>query len=99
MLTSKQRAFLRSEASKSDAIFQIGKGGLTPQIIKTIDDALEARELIKISVLDNSDADPRESAEEIAVKTCSEVVSVIGRKIILFRKSTKKEKRKISLLI
>lgn len=99
MLTSKQRAFLRSEASKSDAIFQIGKGGLIPQIIKTIDDALEARELIKISVLDNSDADPRESAEEIAVKTCSEVVSVIGRKIILFRKSTKKEKRKISLLI
>ena len=96
MLTSKQRAFLRSEASKADALFQIGKGGLAENIIQSADQALDARELIKLSVLDNSDADPRETAEEIATATGAEVVSVIGRKMILFRQSSRKEKRKIS---
>ncbi len=99
MLNSKQRAILKSEAAKMDAIFQIGKGGVGEAAIKSIGDALEARELVKISVLDNSDSDAREAAEEIAAKTDSEVVAVIGRKIILFKVSTKKEKRKISTLI
>lgn len=99
MLTSKQRAILKSEASKMDAIFQIGKGGVGDAAVKSIYDALEARELVKISVLDNSDADAREAAEEIAAQTDSEVVAVIGRKIILFKISSKKEKRKISAMI
>ncbi|MBQ7599059.1 MAG: ribosome assembly RNA-binding protein YhbY [Clostridia bacterium] len=96
MLTSKQRAFLRSEASKADALFQIGKGGLGETVIQSAGMALDARELIKLSVLDNSDEDPREAAEEIARATGAEVVAVIGRKIILFRESSRKEKRKIS---
>lgn len=99
MLNSKQRAILRGEASKIEAIFQIGKGGVGESAVKSIDDALEARELIKISVLDNSDIDIREAAEDVAHKTSAEVVSVIGRKIILFRESSKQEKRKFSLLI
>ncbi len=99
MLNSKQRATLKSVASRMDAIFQIGKGGLGDEAVKSIDDALEARELVKISVLDNSDVDARETAEEIAERTSSEVVMVIGRKIILFRESSKPEKRKISTLI
>ena len=99
MLNSKQRAILKAEASKMDAIFQIGKGGVGDAAVKSIDDALEARELVKISVLDNSDSDAREAAEDIASRTNSEVVAVIGRKIILFKISSKKEKRKISTLI
>jgi RNA-binding protein len=99
MLNSKQRATLKSVASRMDAIFQIGKGGLGDEAVRSIDDALEARELVKISVLDNSDVDARETAEEIAERTSSEVVMVIGRKIILFRESSKPEKRKISTLI
>jgi RNA-binding protein len=96
MLTSKQRAFLRSEASKADALFQIGKGGVGDTVMQSVDQALDARELIKLSVLDNSDEDPREAAENMARETGAEVVSVIGRKIILFRESSRKEKRKIS---
>lgn len=99
MLNSKQRAILKSEASKMDAVFQIGKGGLGEQMIKSVSDALEAKELIKLSVLDNSDEDAREAAEELAYATGSEVVTVIGRKIILFKVSSKPNKRKISTLI
>lgn len=98
-MNSKQRAILRSEASRIDAIFQIGKGDVNEAAVKSISDALEARELVKISVLQNSDADPREAAEDIASRTGSEVVGVIGRKIILFRMSEKPEKRKYSALI
>ena len=99
MLNSKQRATLKSVASRTDAIFQIGKGGLNDAAVKSIGDALEARELVKISVLDNSDEDPREAGEESARATGSEVVAVIGRKIILFRVSSKPEKRAISTLL
>ena len=99
MLNSKQRAKLRAEASKIDAIFQIGKGGVGDAAIKSIADALEARELAKISILDNSDEVAREAADAIAEKTSSEVVAVIGRKLILYKQSSKTEKRKISLLI
>ena len=99
MLNSKQRATLKSVASRTDAIFQIGKGGLNDAAVKSIGDALEARELVKISVLDNSDEDPREAGERIALATGSEVVAVIGRKIILFRVSSKPEKRAISTLL
>lgn len=96
MLTSKQRAALKSIASRTDAIFQIGKGGVGEAMVKSISDALEARELIKISVLENSAESARDAAEAIAEATASEVVAVIGRKIILYKVSSKPENRKIS---
>lgn len=99
MLTSKQRAVLKSEASRLDAIFQIGKGGVGEQAVKSIADALDAKELIKISVLDNSECDSKAAAEDIAAKTGSEVVTIIGRKIVLFKRSEKPEKRIISSMI
>ena len=92
MLTSKQRAYLRSLASTYDTIMQVGKGGVTPNIVKTISDSLEARELIKLRVLENSEYTPREAAEEIAAATNSEVVTVIGTKFVLYRESEKHKK-------
>lgn len=77
-------------ASNITPIFQIGKASLTPEIITALDSALEKRELIKISVLKNCFDDPREIAQVIAERTHSEVVQVIGKKIILFRVSKKK---------
>ena len=99
MLNSKQRSALKAIASKTDSIFQIGKGGLNDAMTKSIGDALEARELIKISVLDNSAEDAREAAEALAEATGSEVVAVIGRKIIIYKVSSKPENRKISATI
>ena len=99
MLSSKQRAILKSVASKMDAIIQIGKGGLGDAAVKSIADALEARELVKISVLDNSDEDAREAGKAIAARTGSEVVAVIGRKIILYKESTRADRRNISTLL
>lgn len=90
MLNSKQRAYLMSMASNVTPIFQIGKSSLTPEIITAVDAALEKRELIKISVLKNCFDDPREIAQTIAERTHSEVVQVIGKKIVLFRTSKKK---------
>lgn len=90
MLTSKQRAYLRSLASTMPTIMQIGKGGLSENLVKTISDALEARELIKLNVLDNSDDTPRGFAEALAEQVGAEVVGVVGKKIILWRQSSKK---------
>ena len=88
MLTSKQRAYLRSMASTYDTIMQVGKGGVTPNIVKTISDALEARELIKLRVLtETSPLTPREAAEELAAKTGSEVVQVIGGSMIFYKEN------------
>jgi len=94
-MTPKQRAYLKSLAMVMDPIFQIGKATLTPEITEAISDALEARELIKINVLKNCMADVREIAQTLAERTRSEVVQVIGRKIVLYRES--KEKKKINL--
>ncbi len=88
-LTSKQRSFLKGLASKEDAIFQIGKSSLSPTLIQAVDDAIEKRELIKLSVLNNCDDDPRELADIIAERTHSTVVIVIGKKIVLYRPSKK----------
>lgn len=88
-MTSKQRAYLRSLASKIDAIFQVGKNGLNENLIKQLDDALEARELIKITVLENSPDTVREAAEEIAGNIKAEVIQVMGNKITLFRQKKK----------
>ena len=92
MLTSKQRAYLRSLASTEPAIMQVGKSGIGENLIKTVSDALEARELIKMSVLENSEYTPRDTAEELAEAVGAEVVGVIGRKIILYRESTTKKR-------
>ena len=91
-LTSNQRAYLGGCASTLDPIFQIGKASLTPEIIQALDEALEKRELIKISVLKNCADDPREIAQVIAERTHSAVVKVIGKKIILFRQAKKNSK-------
>ena len=90
MLNSKQRAYLMSMASKQQAIFQVGKASLTPEIISSVDAALEKRELVKISVLKNCFDDPKEIAQMMAERTRSQVVQVIAKKIILFRVSKKK---------
>ena len=91
-MTSKQRAYLSSQANSMDPIFQIGKASLTPEIITALDEAIEKRELIKIAVLKNCMDDPREIATVIAERTRSEVVKVIGKKIILFRQAKKNSK-------
>ncbi len=87
MLTSKQRARLRAMANTETAIMQIGKGGVGENLVKTISDALEARELIKLTVLETCMGTPKEVANELADATDSDVVGVVGRKIILYRES------------
>ena len=95
-MTTKQRAYLKGLAMTMDPIFQIGKSSMTPEFTKAIAEALEARELIKISVLQNCLDDPRQMAEVLAERTHSEVVQVIGRKIVLYREG-KDNKKKIIL--
>ena len=91
-LTSKQRAYLGGEASTMSPIFQIGKASLTPELITALDEALEKRELIKVSVLKNCIDDPREIASVIGERTHSEVIKVIGKKMIFFRQAKKNSK-------
>ena len=90
MLTSKQRALLRGLAMKEDPVLQIGKAGLTPEITAAAGEALEARELIKIAVLNNCAEDIRGIAEKISERTRSELVQVIGGRLVLFRQNRKK---------
>jgi RNA-binding protein len=92
MLTSKQRAYLRGLANSEPAIMQVGKGGIGENLVKTVSDALEARELIKMSVLENCGWTPREAADELAEAVGADVVGVIGRKIILYRESEKNKR-------
>ena len=87
MITSKQRAYLRSLAADIPCIMQVGKCGISENLIRTVSDALEARELIKLSVLDNSDETPRTAAEALAESVDAEVVAVIGKKFVLYRES------------
>lgn len=93
-LTSKQRAQLRSLANEIDTIIHIGKDGIGDNLIKQANDALEARELIKGRVLENSLLSAREGAEALAQATRSEVVQVIGTKFVLYRETHSKEKDK-----
>ena len=93
-LNSKQRAQLRGLANGIDTILHIGKDGVGPNLVKQADDALEARELIKGRVLENSLLSPREGAEELARATRSEVVQVIGTKFVLYRETHSKERDK-----
>ena len=95
-MASKQRAYLKSLAMKMDPIIQIGKSSLTPELTKAVEEALTARELIKISVLQNCLDDPRSLADMLAERTHSQVVQVIGKKIVLYREG-KEDKKKILL--
>ena len=95
-MTTKQRAYLKSLAMTMEPIFQVGKSSMTPGLTQAISEALEARELIKISVLKNCADDPRELAKIISERTRSEIVQVIGKKIVLYREG-KDDKKKIIL--
>ena len=95
-MTSKQRAYLKRLAMKMEPIIQIGKSSLTPELTKAVEEALTARELIKISVLQNCMDDPRGLADMLAERTHSQVVQVIGKKIVLYREG-KEDKKKILL--
>lgn len=92
MLTSKQRARLRSLANDMDTIMQVGKDGVNENMIKTVSDALEARELIKMRALENSGMTSREAAEELAAAVGADVVSVVGTRFVLYRRSEKNPK-------
>lgn len=94
-MTSKQRAYLRALSNKLDAIFQVGKNGINENLIKQVDDALEARELIKLSVLETAPDENYSIANELASKTNSILVQIVGNKITLYR--SRKNNSKIVL--
>lgn len=91
-MTSKQRAYLKSLANGLEPIFQIGKSSLTPEFTEAIDEAFNTRELLKIAVLKNCIDDPKEIASIVAERTHSQVVQVIGKKIILYKPNRKNPK-------
>ena len=94
-MTSKQRAHLKSLASVIDPILQIGKSSLTPEYIEAVREAFNTRELIKIAVLKNCFDDPKEIAAVLGERTHSQVVQVIGKKIVLYKEN--KDNKKINL--
>ena len=96
-MNSKQRAYLKGLAMNIDPIMQIGKASLTEENVFAIAEAMEPRELIKISVLKNCTDDPKMIANEIANLTRSEVVQVIGKKIVLYKQADEQKNRKIKL--
>jgi RNA-binding protein len=95
MLTGKQKRFLRSKAHHLNPIFQVGKGGTNQNMYKQIEEALEARELIKVSVLQNCELDKDEVAEKLVKHTNSQLVQIIGNTIVLYKES--KENKEIVL--
>lgn len=92
-MTTKQRAYLKSLAMTMEPIFQVGKNSMTPEFTMAISEALDARELIKISVLKNCADDPKELAAMLAERTRSQVVQVIGKKIVLYKEGKDKHKK------
>ncbi|EPV11327.1 ribosome assembly RNA-binding protein YhbY [Streptococcus agalactiae] len=99
MLTSKQRAFLKSEAHSMKPIIQIGKNGLNDQIKTIVRNALDARELIKVTLLQNTDEDIHDVAEVLEDEIGCDTVLKIGRILILYKESARKENRKISVKV
>ena len=95
MLTGKQKRFLRSKAHHLDPIFQVGKGGVNENMVKQITDALEARELFKVSVLQNCDEDKNVVAQQLADGAGAELVQIIGNTIVLYKESV--ENKQITL--
>ena len=96
-MSSKQRSYLKGLAMNIDPIFQLGKSSLTPENTAAIAEALEKRELIKINVLKNCMDDPNELAQIVAERTRSQVVQVIGKKIVLYKEAKEEKNRKIEL--
>ena len=96
-LNGAQRAYLRSLANRLDAIFQIGKDGIGDTFIRQIDEALEKRELIKITLLETCEHTPKEAAAILCDKTGAQSVQIIGRKVVLYRESSEEENRTITL--
>ena len=94
MLTSKERAYLRGEANNIQANYQIGTGGITDALCKSLSEALEAKELIKVKILENADLPTKSAAVTVAAATASNIVQCIGRVFVLFRPHREKEKRK-----
>lgn len=94
-MTSKQRAYLKGLAMTMEPIINVGKSGVTPELVASVDEAIEKRELIKIGVLKNCMDEPKTIAETVAARTRAQVVQVIGKKIVLYRQ--KKENPKIEL--
>lgn len=92
-MTPKQRAYLKGIAMRTEPVMQIGKGSMSPSLTQAVDEALAARELIKISVLQNCMDDPRALAQTLAERTKSQVVQVIGKKIVLYREGKDDKKR------
>lgn len=90
MITSKQRAKLRGIANTIDTIFQVGKGGIVDTLVDQINDALKAREIVKIKVLDNAPVNSKDAATEVAEKTGAEIVQVIGTKFVVYKRNNKK---------
>ena len=97
MISSKQRAYLRGLANDLPAIMQIGKGGLSENLLKTFSDALEARELIKLRCLETAGISSREAADRLAEKCRANTVQVIGSKFVLYRPASDPKARKIEL--
>lgn len=95
MLTSKQRAALKSIASTEDTILQVGKNGIVDTLVTQVSDALKAREIVKMKVLEGAMLSPAEAAAELAEKTKSEVVQVIGNKLVLFKRNPQNPKIKL----
>ena len=97
MITGKQRAYLRKLGHGLQPVFQIGKDGLSDAVITALDDALEKRELIKISILETAMIDTRATCDEVASRLLAEPVQSIGSKFVLYRKSSNVKNRKIEL--
>jgi RNA-binding protein len=92
MLTGKQKRFLRSEAHHLDPIFQVGKGGVSETMLRQIEEALEKRELLKVSILQNNEDDKNEVAEQLAKGTGAELVQLIGLTVVLYKPSVNNKK-------
>ena len=97
MLTGKQRAFLRKQANGLDPIFQIGKGGITDEVIGQLALALETRELIKIHILETALISAKDAVNEVASRLKAEPVQAIGSKIVIYKRANKEKNRKIEL--
>lgn len=89
-LIGKQKRFLRALGTGIDPIIQIGKAGITEPVLKQVEEALEARELIKVRVLNNHEDDPKNTGKILAEKTGAELIQVVGRNLLLYRRSSKK---------
>lgn len=96
-MTTKQRAYLKSLAMNMEPVFQCGKSSVTPEFVNAVAEALEKRELIKVSVLQNCSDDPKELGIILAERTRSQLVQVIGKKIVLYKENKDENKRRIIL--